>query len=128
MDDSEPVFAPVPVRARRDGWTPERQRAFILALRETRSVATAAAKVGMARETAYRLRERPGAAEFAAAWDAALAPLAKPIDGSRSIDGIVVPLMFRGKQIGWKRKIDRRVLFNVLRAHIALNGRLDLIR
>ncbi|GAA4052872.1 hypothetical protein [Parerythrobacter jejuensis] len=41
-------------------------------LAQTRSVAAAARFVGMGRESAYRLRGRPGAASFCAAWDAAL--------------------------------------------------------
>jgi hypothetical protein len=67
-----PAFVPVPLRARADGWTPLRQAEFIGWLAETRSVAAAAEAVGMARETAYRLRRRRGAEGFAAAWDAAL--------------------------------------------------------
>jgi len=67
-----PAFHPVPVGTRRDGWTVERQARFIGMLVETRSVAAAARAVGMGRESAYRLRKRPGAAGFAAAWDAAL--------------------------------------------------------
>jgi hypothetical protein len=41
-------------------------------LYQTRSVVAAAKAVGMGRESAYRLRKRPGAAGFAAAWDAAM--------------------------------------------------------
>jgi len=41
-------------------------------LAQTGSVAEAAQFVGMARETAYRLRSKPGAESFNAAWDAAL--------------------------------------------------------
>src|SRR5687768_5243887 len=67
-----PAFHPVPVRTRTDGWTPLRQAEFIGMLAETGSVSAAAAFAGMARETAYRLRRRPEAAEFAQAWDAAL--------------------------------------------------------
>ncbi|TIX49560.1 hypothetical protein [Alteraurantiacibacter aquimixticola] len=68
-----PRFAPVPLRARSDGWTPLRQAEFIGMLAQTGSVAAAARFVGMARETAYRLRRRAGAEEFAWAWDVALA-------------------------------------------------------
>ena len=50
-----------------------RQAEFIGHLAATRSVAAAARGVSMARETAYRLRARPGAQGFAAAWDVALA-------------------------------------------------------
>ena len=65
-----PSFTPGPVRARRDGWTPERQARFLGWLAQTGCVAKAAAKLGMARETAYRLRRRAGADSFAHAWDA----------------------------------------------------------
>ena len=68
-----PPFHAVPLRARADGWTPLRQAEFIGHLAETRSVAGAARAVGMARETAYRLRGRAGGEGFDAAWDAALA-------------------------------------------------------
>jgi len=50
-----------------------RQAQFIGYLAETRCVRAAALRVGMSRETAYRLRARPGADSFCGAWDAALA-------------------------------------------------------
>jgi hypothetical protein len=65
-----PAFVPVPLRCRKDGWTPRKQATFLGFLAETGSVAQAALRVGMARETAYRLRRRAGAESFAAAWDA----------------------------------------------------------
>lgn len=68
-----PTFIPVPVRARSDGWTAERQCAFIAALARTGCVGSAAEAAGMSRETAYRLRRRKGAESFAAAWDSILA-------------------------------------------------------
>ena len=68
-----PKFTPVPLRYRRDGWTPGRQADFLGRLCETWSVAAAARHVGMTRESAYRLREKPGAESFAAAWDFILA-------------------------------------------------------
>jgi len=60
-------------RFRRDGWTPARQLRFLDALARTRCVTRAAAAAGMSRESAYRLRKRPSAALFAAAWDRVLA-------------------------------------------------------
>jgi hypothetical protein len=51
----ELAFTPVPVKPRRDGWTPERQLAFILRLALLGGVAAAAKAVGMSRESAYRL-------------------------------------------------------------------------
>ena len=68
-----PPFLPVPLRARGDGWTPERQARFVGLLAETGSVAEAARRVGLTRESAWRLRRRIGAASFAHAWDAVVA-------------------------------------------------------
>jgi hypothetical protein len=68
-----PAFVPVPVRARADGWSEERQGRFIGFLAETGSVAEAARRAGMSRIAAYQLRKRAGAESFAHAWDAVLA-------------------------------------------------------
>src|SRR4029453_4516473 len=66
---SQPLeFAPVPLKPRRDGWTAERQRAFIAALAETGCVSEACAEVGVTPRSAYRLRERPEAKAFRLAW------------------------------------------------------------
>ena len=74
-ESSGPRFTPVPVKARHDGWTPARQFRFIEMLATTRSVTRACAAVGMSRESAYALRDRPEAAGgFALAWRRALAP------------------------------------------------------
>ncbi|HEX4693805.1 hypothetical protein [Sphingomonas sp.] len=45
-DDSALTFAPVATKLRHDGWTPERQRHFILLLRAMGVVAAAAKAVG----------------------------------------------------------------------------------
>lgn len=82
-----PPFHAVQTRARIDGWTPLKQAEFIGHLAETRCVRTAAARVGMSRETAYRLRGKAGAHSFCAAWDAALAP--------------------QGDWLGWHEACDR---------------------
>ncbi|MEG3176118.1 hypothetical protein U1872_07750 [Sphingomonas sp. RB3P16] len=67
-----PEFTPVPRKYRHDGWTPERQKAFIAALADTGSVSRAAAMCNMAQANAYTLRHAPGAEAFRRAWDAAL--------------------------------------------------------
>jgi hypothetical protein len=67
-----PAFLPVPLRTRRDGWTPARQAHFIALLAETACVRKAAQLVGLTRESAYRLRKHPGAGPFRAAWDTAV--------------------------------------------------------
>lgn len=66
------IFTPVPLRPRRDGWTPSRQRAFIAALARTGRVVRAAQAVGLSVRSAYRLWHRPGADGLRAAWRMAI--------------------------------------------------------
>ena len=66
------AFEPVPVRPRRDGWSPARQVEFIEALAECGCVADAARRVGKTVEGAYALRCRTDAVSFRLAGDAAL--------------------------------------------------------
>src|SRR3546814_5344716 len=54
-------WVPVLKKRRKDGWSPDKQRAFIEALADSGSVATAAQRVGMSESSAYRLRRAPGA-------------------------------------------------------------------
>jgi hypothetical protein len=65
-------FEPAPTRKRHAGWTAERQRNFINRLALTGNVGDACASVSVASSSAYRLRNKAGAASFARAWDAAL--------------------------------------------------------
>jgi len=67
-------FTPVQLKARHDGWTPARQRQFIEELAATRSITKACRAVGMSRDSAYKLRGRPEAAQFRLAWNQALEP------------------------------------------------------
>ena len=136
-----PAFTPVPVKRRADGWTPLRQAEFIGVLAETGSVRAAAEFVGMARETAYRLRKKPGAEEFARAWDIALRsararfgwslralrqaqderdeactlvpPKVSPDDlWRRIVDGRWRPVLRRGKYVGSVQKPDNSALLS----------------
>ena len=67
-----PLPPTVPLRVRHDGWTAERQRIFLTLLAETGSVTLACIDAGVSSRSAYRLRARPDATAFAAAWDHAL--------------------------------------------------------
>jgi hypothetical protein len=72
-DTVAPSFTPVPMaRSRYDGWTPERQRQFIMALAVVGSVDAAAKMISISRKSAYNLRSRPEAKSFARAWDIAI--------------------------------------------------------
>jgi hypothetical protein len=113
-----PPFLPVPVRARADGWTQERQGRFVGYLAETGCVTVAARSVGMSRIAAYQLRARAGAEGFARAWDAVLAIRAARRDGlprprkrnftpgellEAALDGPVVVTMRRGRFVRARR-------------------------
>jgi hypothetical protein len=83
-------FTPVARRYRHDGWTPERQKAFIAALAETGCVDRAARRVNIAQTNCYELRRAPGAESFRRAWDAALdfaVPKLKDVAFQRAIEG-----------------------------------------
>jgi hypothetical protein len=112
-DDDPLVFTPVPVTARHDGWTAERQRAFIAALSRHGSVAAAARAVGMTPQTARRLRTRPHAEGFARAWDAAADEgRARAIDDAiRKGQGEMVPLYRNGRLTGVRCRPNNRLLF-----------------
>ena len=119
--DARPIpdFAPVPrIYNRHDGWTPERQRAFIGALADTGCVDRAAQMVNMAQTNCYTLRRAKGAEGFAKAWDAALGQgvkRLKDIAFQRAIEGTLEPVIAGGKLIGHRRKFNDALLMFCLR-------------
>lgn len=111
-------FTPIPRRYRHDGWTPERQRAFIAALAETGSVKHAAQRIGMSTDGAYQLRRQKGADSFAAAWLAALDQGVQRLEDialERAINGVEVPVYSYGKLVGTRRVFNDRLLMFLLR-------------
>lgn len=118
-----PHFVPVPLaRARKDGWTPARQRIFIAALADTGLVARAAKAAGMGITSAYALRRRAGAESFAAAWaqveqaarDRALAYVIDHV-----MNGETVPRFHDGRFVGTIHRVDRRMLLAAVHAAFA---------
>lgn len=116
-----PDFSPVPrICKRNDGWTPRRQRDFIEALARTGSVTSAARAVNMAHASAYALRQHPEAESFRVAWDAALAlgvQRLADIAMERAIEGVAVPVFWRGEQVGERREYSNWLLMCLLRHH-----------
>ncbi len=116
-----PSFTPVPLRWRADGWTPVRQAAFLAVLAETRCVAKAARAVGMGRESAYRLRGRPGAESFAASWDRLLAIAGESRMSTHDLlwhrveYGKIRPVMDRGRCVGMRASPDNDALIILYR-------------
>jgi len=119
-DDKLPLlaFTPVPVKTRHNGWTPDRQLAFIEALAECGCIAEACQRVGMGRSSAYALRARADAAAFRLAWDAALEHAIRAISDaafSRALHGVARPVFYKGQQVGERRYFDERLTIFLLR-------------
>ncbi len=115
---SLPDFVPASPRERHDGWTPDKQVAFIDALAESGCVTEACERVGQAPSTAYRLRRRPDAYSFRAAWDAALDHAIRRLSDaafSRALHGVARPVFFQGEQVGERRFYDERLTMFLLR-------------
>ena len=114
-----PDFTPVPRQCERhDGWTPARQQLFIEALADNGSVRAACEVVGLATVGAYRLRRQPGAEEFAAAWDAALAHGIHQLRDAmmdRALNGVAVPVYSYGKLLGTRTVFNDRLGMFMLR-------------
>lgn len=114
-----PTFTPVPrAKDRSNGWKPQVQRAFIEALADSGSVEAACRRVGRSSNGAYQLRRQPGAEEFAAAWEAALAHGIRRIEDvamDRAINGVEVPVYSYGKLVGTRISYNDRLLMFLLR-------------
>lgn len=112
------AFEPARLRPRHDGWTAERQIAFIEALAATRCVDEACRRVGMSDTAAYELRNRPCGAGFRAAWDVALDCQLDRVEHSaleRSLNGVPRPIFYKGEQVGEWRYFDERLTMFLLR-------------
>jgi len=111
-------FDPVPVRERFDGWTPEKQVAFIDALAECGCVADACRQVGMSAAGAYKLRRNFAAREFRHAWEAALNYGIRRLSDAviaRAIHGVAVPHFYKGEIVGEHRRYDERLAMFLMR-------------
>lgn len=112
------AFTPVAIRARHDGWTAEKQFAFIEALAQCACVEEACARVGMGRTAAYALRNRSDATSFRIAWDAALDVAIRRLSDaafSRALNGVSRPVYYQGELIGERRYYDERLTMFLLR-------------
>ena len=125
MTDPQPprttltAFTPVPrLRDRSNGWKPHVQQAFIEALADTGSVASACRAVNRSTHGAYHLRRQPGAEEFAAAWEAALDFGMRRIEDvamDRALNGVEMPVYSYGQLVGTRISYNDRLLMFMLR-------------
>ena len=121
MPDPHPLttFQPAELRARHDGWTADKQIAFIEALAETACVEAACRRVGMSDSAAYKLRRRPCGAGFREAWDAALDYALHRLEQaamSRALHGVPRPVFYKGEQVGEWRHYDERLAMFLLKS------------
>jgi len=111
-------FTPVPrLRRHRNGWTEERQRAFIAALAECGSVARAARSVGMTPRSAYRLMDADGADDFARAWDQAIDMGIERVRAEalyRSLNGSPVEIYRHGRLVRVETRFNDRLAIALL--------------
>ena len=121
MNEPKPLihFEPVPLRARNDGWTVDKQYAFIEALAETGIVEEACRRVGMSRTSADNLRRRPCGVHFRRAWEVAVDYALYRIEEdafTRSRRGVARPIFYKGEQVGEWRHHDERLTMFLLRS------------
>jgi hypothetical protein len=119
-DEDILAFTAVPLdRRRANGWTPGQQERFILALDAMGSVGQAAKAVGMSRQSAYNLRERPGAEGFARSWDLAIENGRRrqfSYGMERAINGVTTITVQRGGAVTVNGGPDMRILRSALRS------------
>jgi hypothetical protein len=118
-DDPLLGFIPVPhARPRANSITPDVQRAFIAQLAATGIVSAAARHVGKSMEALYKLRQRPGAEGFRAAWDAALDRGVSRLEDSalaRALQGEERLILHAGEVIGAERRHNEALVMFFLR-------------
>ena len=83
---------PTTLRHQHNGWTQERQQRFLTHLAMHGSVTAAARVVGMSRQSAYWLKRQPHSADFARAWEEALA------DRGQSIEDLALDRILDGEE------------------------------
>ena len=116
---SVPKFEPAKLRPRHDGWSAERQIGFVQAIAEGATIDSAARRVGMTRDSAYKLRRRPCGMSFRNGWDAAIdcnMPELEQAAIERSKNGVVRPIFYKGEQVGEWRHFDERLTMFLLRS------------
>jgi hypothetical protein len=102
-------------RKRHDGFSAERRRYFLVALRNGESVLAACALVGVSNRTAYNHRGRDP--EFARDWDRARQVWKLPIELAayeRAVIGIEEPVYSHGRQVRTRTRYSDSLLRTLL--------------
>ncbi len=100
-------------------------------LADTGSVAQAARRVGMSRQSAYRLRRHPDARDFRIAWDLALAEAGRQVEQlaiERALNGEVEEYIRDGIVVAERRRpCDARLLVQLLKRSEQHQPKLDAV-
>jgi hypothetical protein len=110
-------FEPVPLRHRRDGLTPEKQREYVEALADCGVVREAAARVGISEQAIGRARRREDARDFDRACEAAQmfgARRLRSVAWERAVEGTLKGRYYHGELVGQERVYDNRLLTYLL--------------
>ena len=105
---------PTPRPTPKKGW----QQRFISTLVACGNVSRAAVRAKVHRSTAYEEREK--SAEFAAAWDDALAAALDLMEGEarrRAFEGTLRPVFYEGAKCGSVREYSDTLMIFLLKAH-----------
>lgn len=108
-------LVPDPAYHRHDGWTPEKRRVFLDALRDSASVTAAARAVGLSTTSAYRLRMRDAA--FAERWELVLSDATDELEAilrQRAIEGVERPIVRGDKVVATYRQYSDRLAMHLL--------------
>lgn len=110
-------FDPIPLRYRRDGLTPERQRAYVEALADCGVAKEAASRIGLSEQAIARARRRADAKSFDLACEAAVrftAQRVRSIAFERAIQGTIRRHYYHGELKSEERVYDNRLLVYLL--------------
>lgn len=111
-------FRPVQrATTRHDGWTAARQRTFLTVLAETGSISQSCRDAGVSSRSAYKLRQRPDAQSFAAAWDQALRLATLRLTTlafERAVNGSTRDIWRDGELVGQVRQPSDKLLMFLL--------------
>ena len=118
-DDPLLDFAPVPHSSpRRNSIGPERQKKFIETLAASGIVTQAALAIGASTDALYKLRQKPGAEGFRAAWDEAIDRGVARLEDcalQRAIEGEERMVVSGGQLIGTERRHNDGLVMFFLR-------------
>jgi DNA-binding transcriptional regulator YdaS (Cro superfamily) len=110
-------FDPIPLRYRKDGLTPDKQREYVEALADTGIAKEAAARIGVSEQAVNRARRRADARSFDLACEAAVRIAAKRVRSiafERAIEGTIKRHYYHGELKCEERVYDNRLLVYLL--------------